>query len=137
MTRWQRFCKKFRRDERGQAMTEFALVLPILLLILMGIVEFGRIFHAYIVINEAARDAVRYVSVAASESEVRDVILQDSQSLDETRVAFTISPGETYRRSGQPVTVQVTYPVQLITPVLNFVLPNPVNVTATMTMRKE
>jgi hypothetical protein len=45
---------------RGQALTEFALVLPILLLLLLGIIEGGRIAWAYITIQNAAREAARY-----------------------------------------------------------------------------
>ncbi|HEU4964817.1 MAG TPA: TadE family protein, partial [Bacilli bacterium] len=107
------------------------------LLLLMGIVELGRIFHAYMVVNEAARDAVRYVSVSASDERVREVIEQDSQTLDESRVEYVVTPAAGSRESGQPITVQVRYPVELITPILNRVLPNPVTVTSTMTMRKE
>jgi hypothetical protein len=44
----------------GQALTEFALVLPLLLLIVFGIIEFARIFQAYLVIVNSARFAVRY-----------------------------------------------------------------------------
>ena len=44
----------------GQALTEFALVLPLLLLIIFGIIEFARIFQAYMVIVNAARFGVRY-----------------------------------------------------------------------------
>jgi Flp pilus assembly protein TadG len=45
---------------RGQAMVEFMLVLPILLLITMGIVEFGRMFAIYAMISSSSREASRY-----------------------------------------------------------------------------
>ncbi|MCS7248469.1 MAG: pilus assembly protein [Anaerolineales bacterium] len=45
---------------RGQAITEFALVLPILLLLIFGIIEFARIYQSYLVISNAARFGVRY-----------------------------------------------------------------------------
>ncbi len=44
----------------GQAMVEFMLVLPILLLIVMGVVEFGRMFAIFAMINSASREASRY-----------------------------------------------------------------------------
>ena len=44
----------------GQAMVEFMLVLPILLMITVGIVEFGRMFAIYAMINSASREASRY-----------------------------------------------------------------------------
>lgn len=45
---------------KGQALVEFMLVLPILLLITMGIVEFGRLFAIYSMISSASREATRY-----------------------------------------------------------------------------
>ena len=51
-----------RRDaasRRGQALVEFALVLPILILLLVGIFDFGRAIYAFNTINNSAREAVR------------------------------------------------------------------------------
>lgn len=42
---------------RGQSLVEFALVLPMLIVLLLGIVDFGRVFHAGIVVEAAARNA--------------------------------------------------------------------------------
>lgn len=53
----------FWKKEKGQAMVEFALVLPILLLLLCGICEFGWIFSQQILANNACREAVRYAAV--------------------------------------------------------------------------
>lgn len=49
-----------RQVTRGQTLVEFALTLPILLLLLFGIIEFGRLFQSWITIQNAARAAVRY-----------------------------------------------------------------------------
>lgn len=47
-------------SKRGQTMVEFALTLPILLLLMFGVIEFARIFHAWITLQNAARTAARY-----------------------------------------------------------------------------
>jgi Flp pilus assembly protein TadG len=47
---------------RGQAIVEFAIVLPILLVILVGILEVGRMIFIYSAVTGASRDAVRYAS---------------------------------------------------------------------------
>jgi hypothetical protein len=54
--------KVFKKNKRtrGQGTVEFALALPILLLIVFGMIEFGRMLFVYIVINSAAREAARY-----------------------------------------------------------------------------
>ncbi len=52
-----RWCKRVRR---GQTMVEFALILPLLLLLLFGIIEFGLIFHAWLTVENGARQAARY-----------------------------------------------------------------------------
>lgn len=48
------------KKKNGQGLLEFALVLPIILLLVFGIIEFARIFQAWLVISNAARFGVRY-----------------------------------------------------------------------------
>ncbi len=49
-----------RRKEKGQGLVEFALILPLLMLLLLGIVEASRIIWAYITVQTAAREAARF-----------------------------------------------------------------------------
>ena len=55
-------------NERGQTMTEFAFVLPILLVLLFGIIQFGIIFNNYVALTDAARAASRKGAVSRSAS---------------------------------------------------------------------
>jgi hypothetical protein len=48
------------RKTKGQGLVEFALILPLLLLLLLGIIEGGRIIWAYVTVQNAAREAARY-----------------------------------------------------------------------------
>ena len=59
----KRMIKKLRRSEKGQAMVEMALVLPILLLLVGGIVDFGWLFYNKLALNNAAREGARYASI--------------------------------------------------------------------------
>jgi hypothetical protein len=49
-----------RRRSRGQALVEFALILPVLLLLLMLLIEVARLFSAWLIVENSAREAVRY-----------------------------------------------------------------------------
>ena len=51
------------KRERGVALTEFALALPLLLMIMLPIVEFGRACYQYDMLAKSVREAVRYLSV--------------------------------------------------------------------------
>lgn len=61
----RRLLGRFHRRERGQALVEFGLVLPILLLLIFGLVDFGRAVYAQNALSEAARDGARWGSVQA------------------------------------------------------------------------
>jgi Flp pilus assembly protein TadG len=52
------------RNERGQTMTEFALVVPVLLLVLFAIIQFGMIFKDYVTLTDAARAGARTGAVS-------------------------------------------------------------------------
>jgi hypothetical protein len=54
------------RSDRGATAVEAALVLPILLLIVFGIIDFGRMMNAQITLNEAAREGARAVALEAN-----------------------------------------------------------------------
>ena len=60
--------KSTMKNERGQTMTEFAFVLPILLVLLFGIIQFGIIFNNYVALTDAARAASRKGAVSRSAS---------------------------------------------------------------------
>ena len=49
-----------RRRSRGQALVEFALILPVLLMILMVVIEAARLFSAWLILENVVREAARY-----------------------------------------------------------------------------
>lgn len=55
-------------DDGGQNLVEFALLLPVLMYILMGIVQFGLIFNAYVTVNNAVREGARWGSIYVYDS---------------------------------------------------------------------
>jgi Flp pilus assembly pilin Flp len=56
-----RMARRFRRAQGGNAGVEFALLLPLLALILFGTIEFGRVWHDFHIVNQSVRDAARYL----------------------------------------------------------------------------
>lgn len=58
----------FRRRRRGQALVEFALIAPMLFLLIIGIIELGRLVFFYHTINNAAREGARYAIVHGENS---------------------------------------------------------------------
>ena len=54
------FHQKIQAKPRGQTLVEFALALPILLMLTFGIIEFGRMMHAYLALENGSRFAVRF-----------------------------------------------------------------------------
>jgi hypothetical protein len=58
--------RRQRRGDRGAAAVEAALVLPLILMVVFGIIDFGRMLNAQIVVSQAAREAARAESVGGS-----------------------------------------------------------------------
>ncbi|MCG1011539.1 pilus assembly protein [Tepidanaerobacter sp. GT38] len=131
--------RKFVKTERGQTLVELALVLPIIILILFGTLEFGRIFHSYIVITNAAREGARLGALGKSDEEIISRIREASPLYQaDTRLRIIrLEPNESARNSGVPLTVEVAYDVELVTPIISSILPNPVTLKSTAVMRVE
>ncbi len=125
------------KKTRGQALVEMAFVLPVIILVLMGIVEFGRIFNAYLVLTNASREGARVAAVGGADLDVMNSILNVTPTLNQPSLSITVNPIETERSRGLPVTVTVNYNLQLICPVVNVILPNPFPLASQTTMRIE
>jgi len=128
---------KFPSRERGQAMVELALVLPILLLILMAIVDFGRIFHGHLSVTTAAREGARSAATGQGDTQIRTTSIQSAAPLDSTLLTVQITPAPSQRFSGTNVAVTVTYRLTILTPIMQSFFPNPLLVTGRAVMRHE
>ena len=65
----RKIAARFAREESGQALVEAALVLPVLLVLVFGVVMAGRVVHAKIAVQAAAREASRTLATAPSEEQ--------------------------------------------------------------------
>lgn len=105
--------RALRRSEKGQATVEMALVLPILIWLLVGLLDVARMANIYLSIGHAAREAVRIGATGASDSQIINRALQTAPSLESDRVTITVSPASP-RYSGSDVTVTVDYRYQIM-----------------------
>jgi Flp pilus assembly protein TadG len=111
------------RSERGQTMTEFAIVLPLLAVLLFGIIQLGIAFNNYMTVTDATRAGARKAAVS------RD--LEDPRSAAETAVrssASTLSQDDldvdvqSNFESGSDVTVTASYPYSISLPLIGLVV---------------
>lgn len=129
--------RHFFKNERGQAMVELALVLPILLTLFMGVIEFGRAYHTYLIITSASREGARVAILGGSDASISDRVVAVTASLDQSRLQTTVSPFPAERKSGVLATVEVRYRIPLVFPLFDVVLPNPLPLSARTVMRIE
>lgn len=126
----------FKQQESGQALVEFALVFPLFLLLLFGLIEMSILGYSYISVNNAARTGVRVASVGKDDATIITAIT-DSMILNTSALTIEISPPYSERQSGQAVTVNISYPVPLIVPIVEGIFPNPFIIEASLSMRLE
>jgi len=94
---------------RGEAIVEFAVVLPVLILIVLGIVVLGKMFFDYLTVQNAAREGARAAAVGKSDDEVVEVVRDRARLLNIHNLRVEITPPEDERTVGDPVTVEVWY----------------------------
>jgi hypothetical protein len=117
---------------------ELALVIPLLIIILFGIIEFGRVFHSYLIITHASREGARVGVVGQSNEAIEQRVQEAAPLANMDKLTTGISPfGQAARTPGVPLTITVDYEVELFTPVLSSILINPVPLQAQTTMRME
>src|SRR5437867_11354782 len=79
------------RDQRGQSMTEFALVLPILALLLFGVIQFGLVFNNYLTLTDAVRAGARKAAVSR---QAADPVGNATQAVLDSGADITIDPNK-------------------------------------------
>jgi Flp pilus assembly protein TadG len=104
------------RSERGQTMVEFALVLPMLLVVLLGIFQFGVAFNNYVTLTDAVRAGARKAAVSRQSSDpagdCRAQVMAAKGSLDATELGKNLSCSSSWA-PGSDVTVTADYPYSI------------------------
>jgi Flp pilus assembly protein TadG len=125
--------------ERGQALVETAIVLPMLVLMLFGILDAGRIFSTWVVVTNASREGARYGAVGRTAPQIRTWTANAGAPVGVTtaNVTVTCTPNPCPGPSGSTVSVQVSKGVTMITPVISAIFGSTFTVTNTAVMRLE
>lgn len=138
------------RSDGGQSLVEFALALPVLLLLLLGLADFGRAFYYTTIISNAARAGAAYLSQnpaagqlpAANVGSVKSKVCNETGLFaynDPTNCTLTVRPPGltdfTGYGNGEDAVVSVTYDFRLISSYLigRVVATNPLPLSAQAT----
>jgi hypothetical protein len=141
------------KNSRGQALVEFAIILPVLALLLVMAVDFGRVFFGWvgltnavrIAANEAARNPEAWEEGnAAEQMRYGEVVLADLQQLNCEQVDENgdgaidqddFAPSFTGYEIGDQVTVSISCDFDVLTPMAALVVGSPVDLSAESTFR--
>lgn len=126
--------------ESGAAALEFALVLPILVLLVCGIIDFARAYNAHISLSGGAREGVRVLALGTGDAEAATKL--GAPSLPEEEITVVIDPEDCSTSAGNPATVTASYQYSYITPISGLLeffggssLASPVPITGIGVMR--
>ena len=126
-----------RRRSRVQALVEFALVIPLLIAIMLGIIDMGRAISAYGTVSEAARTAARVAIVDQNVTAIQTAVTGDPRIAWLGLTAANV-PAPNYSCTapyslGCVVTTTVTYQFQPLTPLITAVL-GPITLSSTSSL---
>jgi Flp pilus assembly protein TadG len=107
--------KRFQsKNQQGQTMAEFSLVLPVLAILLFGVIQFGIVFNNYLAVTDAVRAGARQAAVArylpAAERvpKVEAKVRASAENLDQDILEVSVDPSDDWE-PGSDVTVTATY----------------------------
>lgn len=137
-----RMSRLLRRDD-GQALVEFALIVPVFLMIVLAVVEFGQAWNVYQALSEGASVGARTAVIANPTITLDTVSQRINRNLHAAGVdtaAATKTVTGFHAGSGTPATVTISYPYQLgwLQPFMGWTNAQAAfNMTSSVTMRNE
>lgn len=130
--------KRRRSRQLGQSLAEFAIVVPIFLIIVFGVVDFSLGLKAWLTVTNASREGARVLVLGQTCAQVTNQTKTVAASLHPA-VTVTITPGSCTGVAGDAMSVKVTYIYRSVTPLGHFtqLLTGPITMSSTSTMRHE
>lgn len=124
-----------RKNKKGQALVEMAIILPVLVALIFGMTDFARVLNSYLATTEASREGARVAALSGNDAAVELAVTNAAPNLDPIKLTVTTVPAT--RTRGDSVTVTVTYSIDIITPLVNTMLTNPMPISSQTIMRVE
>ncbi len=109
-----------KKKDKGQALVEFVLVLPVFMMLILAIIDFGRIIYIKNNLENKTDDALTYLRDKRPYEEVKAIINKD--------VTEEINISLTYGQDNY-LTIQLSEEIAIFTPGLNYILSNPYEVS--------
>lgn len=125
------------KNQQGQALVEFSIIIPLLLLLLLGIAELSMILNSYLSIENAAREGARIGVIGSSDNAIKNRIINTTPSLNSNNLNIQITPSEDSRSSGDNLTITITYNYHTITPLIGALFKNGILLKTQRSMRVE
>ena len=102
------------RAQNGQTMAEFALVLPLLALLLFGVIQFGIVFNQYITLTDAVRAGARKGAVGRHLPNPRQAVIdQVHAAATDLKASELVIDVESSWQPGEEVRVHASYPFSI------------------------
>jgi Flp pilus assembly protein TadG len=151
-----------KNEQTAQAMVETAIMVLVIVLLIMGIIEFGFLFYAYIRVSNATREGARAGSLWLMYREftgppdyyydpilcetVSEAVRSEFSAIPQSGMTITLEEGAVTcpdhslaPQAGEPVTVTVTYeyplPIFSAVPIIRDIIPSPFPISRTVIMR--
>ncbi|MBU2598175.1 MAG: pilus assembly protein [Actinobacteria bacterium] len=105
------------KNEKGASAVEFAIILPILIMLVFGIFQFGIAYNNYITITHAAREGARRAAVDLNNPDLKDIIIERAYPIPITEDDIIITTPEG-TNIGDPVEVEITYNITIEIPLV-------------------
>lgn len=123
------------KNEKGQSLVEFVLVIPIFLLLVLFIVDLGRVAYTYTNLHFTVQETVRMGSFGHTDDEMKTYARTHFSAGKSAELIIGITPAT--RKSGERVKVTITYPLEPIMPFAELALNGPINLKVDSTILVE
>jgi len=98
------------KGQEGASTVEFALIAPVLIMIIFAVFQFGLAYNSYLAISHAAREGARLASVGKFNA---DTVRQRAYPVDPSSISINYPAGNVH---GEPVSVRIEYTFPLTIP---------------------